>query len=134
MPTEPSKRWLTKLDVQDTEDRVLRGAQTLLRGKAIAVIFTEGMFVPHYEGGVLYQVVSFLEALGCSLYNFFDHATGTKWTALLVQRDLREQSSAAPNDRGTEPVTGMGRGSPSPLAQPRDAAKRIQFQLHFVGG
>lgn len=62
-----------KLDVQGAELQVLRGGRELLKRMAVDMIFTEVMFVPHYEGGPLFcDIHSALGDYGYSLYGIYD--------------------------------------------------------------
>lgn len=62
-----------KMDVQGAELRVLSGGQALLARMAIDMIYSEVMFVPHYEGGALFhEVHTVLREQGYSLYNLYD--------------------------------------------------------------
>jgi FkbM family methyltransferase len=64
---------ILKLDVQGGESMVLRGAERLLSREAIDMIFTEVMFVPHYEGGPLFhRLWGQLEEKRYSFFNLFD--------------------------------------------------------------
>lgn len=64
---------ILKLDVQGAEGMVLRGAEGLLSREAIDLIFTEVMFVPHYEGGPLFhQLWRQLEEYRYSFFNLFE--------------------------------------------------------------
>lgn len=64
---------LLKLDVQGAELQVLRGGRRLLESQAVDLIFTEVMFVPHYEGGPLFHDIdSALRRDGYSLYGIYD--------------------------------------------------------------
>lgn len=64
---------LLKLDVQGAELQVLRGGHRLLENQAIDLIFTEVMFVPHYENGPLFHDIhSVLREQGYSLYGIYD--------------------------------------------------------------
>jgi FkbM family methyltransferase len=64
---------ILKLDVQGAEGMVLRGAERLLSREAIDLVFTEVMFVPHYEGGPLFhQLWGQLEQYRYSFFNLFE--------------------------------------------------------------
>lgn len=50
-----------KLDIQGAELMALRGATNTLRNMHVQVIYTESLFVPHYEGNALFhELWSFL--------------------------------------------------------------------------
>jgi hypothetical protein len=64
---------ILKLDVQGAEGMVLRGAKGLLSQEAIDLVFTEVMFVPHYEDGPLFhELWGQLGEHGYSFFNLFD--------------------------------------------------------------
>jgi FkbM family methyltransferase len=64
---------ILKLDVQGAEGMVLKGAKGLLSQEAIDLVFTEVMFVPHYEGGpLIHQLWRQLEEHRYSFFNLFD--------------------------------------------------------------
>ncbi len=62
-----------KLDIQGGELDALRGAEPLFEAGSISVVYTEIMFVPHYEGAPLFhEVWSFLSNFGYSLFDIYD--------------------------------------------------------------
>ncbi|MHC4308851.1 MAG: FkbM family methyltransferase [Planctomycetota bacterium] len=64
---------ILKLDVEGAELKVLNGATRILTEKRIKLIFTEVMFVAHYEGGCLFHEVSdFLSRYHYTLYNLYN--------------------------------------------------------------
>jgi FkbM family methyltransferase len=75
---EISRLDILKMDIQGGELKALHGASELLKREAIDVIFTEAMFVPHYEGAPLYhELAGFLASHGYSLYDLFLAAHGS---------------------------------------------------------
>jgi FkbM family methyltransferase len=64
---------ILKMDIQGGELLALTGAHDILSKSLIPIIYTEVVFVPHYEGGaMMYEVWSRLEEYGYSLYNMFN--------------------------------------------------------------
>jgi FkbM family methyltransferase len=64
---------ILKLDIQGNELAALRGADETLQTGKIGLIFTEVTFVPHYEGGVLFnELCTHLNERGYTLFNFYD--------------------------------------------------------------
>jgi len=67
-----SKIDILKLDVEGAEIKVLSGAVGKLSKRAIALIYTEVMFVPHYEGGCMfYELSSFLAKYNYELFDIY---------------------------------------------------------------
>jgi FkbM family methyltransferase len=64
---------ILKLDVEGSELNALNGATRKLKEKRIRLIFTEVMFVAHYEGGCLFQEVSgLLNRYNYTLFNLYN--------------------------------------------------------------
>jgi FkbM family methyltransferase len=64
---------ILKLDVQGNELECLRGAEQMLRRGDVSLVYTEVMYVPHYEGGVLFHTLcSHLFERGYTLFNLYD--------------------------------------------------------------
>lgn len=88
---------ILKMDIQGGELAALRGAQGLLERGAIGVVYSEVMFVPHYEGGALFhEVWAFLERFGYSLYNLYAGHSAPNGQlrygdALFVSRSVRAE-------------------------------------------
>jgi FkbM family methyltransferase len=75
-----------KIDVQGAERLVLGGARGLLSREAIAVVYTEAMVAPVYEGqGTLFDVGALMTSHGYHLYDLYDLRHGRNGT--LVQVD-----------------------------------------------
>jgi len=64
---------ILKMDIQGGELNALKGAIDLLSSGKILIIYTEIMFVPHYEGGTLfYDLSTFLSQYGYTIYNMYN--------------------------------------------------------------
>jgi len=88
---------ILKLDVEGAEIKVLQGASEKLGKKHIGLIYTEVMFVPHYECGCLfYEVSGFLFQYGYTLFNLYNlkraRNSQLRWgNAIYVSPYLRTQ-------------------------------------------
>jgi FkbM family methyltransferase len=64
---------ILKFDIQGGELKALHGAESLLGAGNTSLIYTEIMFVPHYEDSPLFhEVWSFLSKFGYSLFDIYD--------------------------------------------------------------
>lgn len=87
---------ILKMDIQGGELAALRGGEALLTQKRIGVIFTEVMFVPHYEDNPLFHdIARLLFSFGYSLFDLFLVKHGTNGQlcfgdALFISPALRE--------------------------------------------
>ncbi len=64
---------ILKMDVQGAEHLVLSGAENLLARSSIDLIYSEVMFVAHYEGGLLFhELASRLDASEYSVVGLYD--------------------------------------------------------------
>ena len=64
---------ILKLDVEGAEIKALRGAHNTLSKHAVTLIYTEIMFIPHYEGGCLfYELAGVLAHYGYTLFNLYN--------------------------------------------------------------
>ena len=69
---------ILKIDVQGGELKALEGATMLLKHARVSLIYTELMFVPHYENGTrFYELCAFLAGFGYSLFDFYDFRRAT---------------------------------------------------------
>jgi FkbM family methyltransferase len=69
---------ILKLDIQGNELEALRGAEQMLRRGAVSLLYTEVMFVAHYEGGVLFHTLcDHLLERGYTLFNLYDFQWAT---------------------------------------------------------
>lgn len=63
---------ILKLDVEGAEVKVLEGASRMLSKQAIKLIYSEVMFIPHYEGGCLFhELTGFLNRHEYTLFNLY---------------------------------------------------------------
>ena len=63
---------ILKLDVEGAEVKVLEGASRMLSKQAIKLIYSEVMFIPHYDGGcMLHELTAFLNRHGYTLFNLY---------------------------------------------------------------
>lgn len=64
---------ILKMDVEGAEKKVLSGASDKLSKCNIHLVYTEIMFVPHYEGGCMFhELAAFLEQYGYALFNLYN--------------------------------------------------------------
>jgi len=64
---------ILKLDVEGAETKVLQGAIEKLKKGQIKLIYTEVLFLPHYEYGCLfYEIFGLLDKYGYTLFNLFN--------------------------------------------------------------
>lgn len=64
---------ILKFDIQGGELNALRGSESLLEAGNTALIYTEIMFIPHYEGSPLFhEIWSFLAGYNYSLFDVYD--------------------------------------------------------------
>ena len=64
---------ILKFDIQGGELNALHGAESLLGAGSTSLIYTEIMFIPHYEGASLFhEIWSFLSKFGYSLFDIYD--------------------------------------------------------------
>jgi Methyltransferase FkbM domain len=95
--TDMSAIDILKLDIQGGELMALRGAMRLLEAGNVSLIYTEVMFIPHYDGEPLfYEIWSFLEQFGYSLFDIYNTVTATNGQlrygdALFVNRVVRSK-------------------------------------------
>lgn len=64
---------ILKFDIQGGELNALHGAESLLEAGSMALIYTEIMFIPHYEGAPLFhEIWSFLSKFNYSLFDIYN--------------------------------------------------------------
>lgn len=69
---------ILKLDLQGGELNALKGAKELLKKSSISIIYTEIMFVAHYENAPYFnEIWNFLSEFGYTLYNVYDLTVAT---------------------------------------------------------
>ncbi len=65
---------ILKMDIQGAELMALRGAAGKLKEYSIALIYTEVMYLPHYEGGPMFhEICSFLSNYGYMLFDIYNN-------------------------------------------------------------
>ena len=63
---------ILKLDVEGAEVKVLEGASGMLSKQAIKLIYSEVMFIPHYDGGCMFhELAALLNQYGYTLLNLY---------------------------------------------------------------
>jgi FkbM family methyltransferase len=63
---------ILKLDVEGAEIKALKGAHNKLSKQDISIIYTEVMFVPHYQDGCLFhELTAFLSQYNYTLFNLY---------------------------------------------------------------
>lgn len=64
---------ILKFDIQGGELMALQGAEQALQNNKISVIYTEALFVPHYENNpLLLDIWRYLEAFDYSFFDIYD--------------------------------------------------------------
>jgi FkbM family methyltransferase len=64
---------ILKMDVEGAEKKVLSGARDKLSKHNIYLVYTEVIFVPHYEGGCMFhELTAFIEQYGYTLFNLYN--------------------------------------------------------------
>jgi FkbM family methyltransferase len=92
---------ILKFDIQGNELEALRGAVQTLRDNGPAIIYSEVLFMPLYQGGALFgELSAFLEDLRYSLFNLYSLHCTTRGRlefgdALFVNDQLRRTVEAA---------------------------------------
>lgn len=88
---------ILKLDIQGGELDALHGAKTLLRAGKTSIIYTEIMFIPHYEKApYFHEIWAFLANYGYSLFDIYDLYRATNGQlrygdALFVSESVRKE-------------------------------------------
>jgi len=88
---------ILKMDIQGGELMALKGAAETLKGKTVSVIYTEIMFIPHYEKQpLLYEIWNFLSEFGYTLFDLYNLHRATNGQlrfgdALFVNQDVRRR-------------------------------------------
>ena len=87
---------ILKFDIQGGELMALNGARNLLKTGGVLLIYTEIMFIPHYEGSPLFhEIWSFLVSYGYSLFDIYNVSRATNGQirygdAIFVNESLRD--------------------------------------------
>ena len=86
---------ILKLDVEGAEVKVLEGASRMLSKQAIKLIYSEVMFIPHYDGGCMFhELAAFLNRHGYTLFNLYHLKSARngqlKWgNAIFLSHEIR---------------------------------------------
>lgn len=103
---------ILKLDVEGAEKRVLKGATRRLSEHSIGLIYSEVMFVPHYEGGCSFQELSVLLCqYGYTLFDFYNLKRAKNRqlryaNAIFLSPELRKQYEKSAMSGGTDEPQG----------------------------
>ncbi|NET44483.1 FkbM family methyltransferase [Okeania sp. SIO2B3] len=87
---------ILKFDIQGGELNALHGAESLLEAGSTALIYTEIMFIPHYEGAPFFhEIWSFLSKFNYSLFDIYNLSRATngqirQGDALFVSESVRK--------------------------------------------
>lgn len=87
---------ILKFDIQGGELMALHGARNLLKTGGVSLIYTEIMFIPHYEGSPLFhEIWSVLVSYGYSLFDIYNISRATNGQirfgdAIFVNESLRD--------------------------------------------
>lgn len=87
---------ILKMDTQGTEDKVLIGAENMLKGAHIDLIYTEVSFTEIYNDQVIfYELCRLLSQYGYYLFNLYDFVRGSNGVivgtdALFLRKELYE--------------------------------------------
>lgn len=88
---------ILKMDIQGAELMALKGAAETLREKQMPLIYTEIMFIPHYESQpLLHEIWNFLSQFGYTLFDLYSLRKATNGQlrygdALFVNQDVRRR-------------------------------------------
>lgn len=64
---------ILKLDIQGGELMALQGAENALHQQRISIIYSEALFVPHYENNpLLRDIWNYLQQFGYTIFNIYD--------------------------------------------------------------
>ena len=88
---------ILKFDIQGGELMALHGAQNALRQQKISIIYTEALFVPHYENNpLLRDLWNTLEQFGYTLFDIYDLYRATNGQlrfadAIFISKEVRSK-------------------------------------------
>lgn len=88
---------ILKMDVQGGELKILQGAQNLLQGNNISIIFSEIEFVKLYQDQPLFSdICRYLDQYGYSLYNIYNTSNApdgqlVSGDAIFINKKIREK-------------------------------------------
>jgi len=96
---------ILKLDIEGAEIKVLKGASKKLENKQIKLIYSEVMFITHYQGGCLFHEVSaFLGQYDYSLFNLYNLKQARngqlRWgNAIFINSQMRSMIETSPQQK-----------------------------------
>ena len=86
-----------KFDIQGGELMALAGAENTLQQQKVSIIYTEALFVPHYENNpLLRDLWNYLEHYGYTLFDIYDMYRATNGQlrfadAIFISKDVRSK-------------------------------------------
>ncbi len=95
---------ILKMDIQGGELLALKGFDKGLRDQIASIIYTEVMFVPHYDGGVMFhQLSEYCVKRGYTLWNIFEMTFARNGqlrgsSAIFVNKNIRREIIDAYDD------------------------------------
>ncbi|WOO39876.1 FkbM family methyltransferase [Rubellicoccus peritrichatus] len=95
---------ILKMDIQGGELRALKGAVDMLKRGSISMVYSEVMYIPHYEGSpMMHEIWSFLSEFDYSLYNIYNNSIAgdgqlRQGDAIFLSPALREKFDSIQSD------------------------------------
>lgn len=88
---------ILKFDIQGGELNALKGSSKLLANIKVPLIYTEIMFIPHYESGVMmFELWDYLSKFGYSFFNMYGLSTASngqlrQGDAIFISNEFRSE-------------------------------------------